>query len=575
MFWLDMLQLAVFIAVLTLTVKPVGTYMAHVFQGERTFADPALKPIERLIYRVTGVDPNQEMRWTTYAFAFLAFNFVSFAALYLTLRLQGFLPFNPLHIGAASPDLAFNVAASMITHTNWQSYAGEAAVSNFSQMAGIMVQQFMAGANSLAVVLVLIRGLSRKETHDVGNYWVDLTRSWLFIALPVAIVGSLFLISQGTVQTLVTAVSVKTVEGAQQVLRMGPVATQEWVHMNMTQGGGFFNVNAAHPFENPTPLTNFIEMLGVLLFPAACTYMFGRMVRNQRQGWAIFMAMMILFLASFGVVYGLERAGNPLVAKAGVNVTASATQPGGNMEGKEVRNGVLGTTLYNQNSTTTSYGGTNGSIDSYMPLAGGMTMFNMSTGCVIWGGIGQGLFSMLLNVLLTVFIAGLMVGRTPEYLGKKIGAKEMKITMIAILTMNAGTLFFTSLAVSLPAGLAGRLNMGPHGLSEIMYAFVQALANNGSAMAGLSANTVFYNSTIGVAMLIGRYLFVIPVFAIAGSLVVKKTVPESAGTFPTDGPLFVVLLIAVVVIIAGLSFLPAFSLGPILEHYLMLAGRLF
>jgi K+-transporting ATPase ATPase A chain len=575
MFWLDMLQLVVFVALLTLMVKPVGTYMAHVFEGERTFADPVLKPIERAIYWVTRVDPDAEMRWTTYTFAFLAFNFVSFAALYLTLRLQGFLPFNPLHIAGASPDLAFNVAASMITHTNWQSYAGEAAASNFSQMAGIMVQQFMAAANSLAVVLVLIRALSRKETHDVGNYWVDLTRGWLFIALPVAIVGSLFLISQGAVQTLVTSVSVKTVEGAQQVLRMGPVATQEWVHMNLTQGGGFFNVNAAHPFENPTPLTNFVEMLGVLIFPASCTYMFGRMVKKQRQGWAIFIAMMLLFLASFAVVYGLERAGNPLVAKAGVNITASATQPGGNMEGKEVRNGVFGTTLYNQNSTTTSYGGTNGSIDSYMPLAGGMTMFNMATGCVIWGGIGQGLFSMLLNVLLTVFIAGLMVGRTPEYLGKKIGVKEMKITMIAILTMNAGTLFFTSLAVSLPAGLAGRLNMGPHGLSEIMYAFVQALANNGSAMAGLSANTVFYNSTIGIAMLVGRYLFVVPVFAIAGSLVVKKTVPESAGTFPTDGPLFIVLLMAVVVIIAGLSFLPAFSLGPILEHYLMLAGRLF
>jgi K+-transporting ATPase ATPase A chain len=575
MLWLDMLQLVLFVALLTLMVKPVGTYMAHVFEGEHTFADPALKPIERLVYRVTGVDPDHEMRWTSYAFAFLAFNFASFAALYLTLRFQGVLPFNPQHIAAATPDLAFNVAASMITHTNWQSYAGEAALSNFSQMAGVVVQQFMAGANSLAIALVLIRSLARKETRDLGNYWVDLTRGWLYFALPLAIVGSLFLVSQGSVQTIASAITVKTVEGAQQVLRVGPVATQEWVHMNLTQGGGFFNVNAAHPFENPSPFTNFVEMLMVLVFPAAGTYMFGRMVKDQRQGWALFMAMMLMYLASFGVVYGLERAGNPLVAKAGVNITASASQPGGNMEGKDLRNGIFGTTLYQQGSTTTSYGGTNGSIDSYMPLAGGMTMFNIATGEVIWGGIGQGLFSMLLFVFLTVFIAGLMVGRSPEYLGKKIGAKEMKITMIAILAMNAGILFFTSAAVSLPAGLAGRLNLGPHGLTEIMYAFVQALSNNGSAMAGLSSNTVFYNSMLGVAMLIGRYLFVVPVLAIAGSLVVKKKVPASAGTFPTHGGLFIALLISVILIVGALSFLPAFSLGPILEHYLLLAGRLF
>jgi K+-transporting ATPase ATPase A chain len=575
MFWLDMLQLAVFVGLLTLSVKPVGLYMAHVFEGEHTFADAVLKPIERLIYRVTGVDPDQEMKWTTYAFAFLAFNFASFAALYLTLRLQGYLPFNPQHFAGTSPDLAFNVAVSMITHTNWQSYAGESTLSNFSQMAGVMVQQFMAAANSLAVVLVLIRAFARNEGKEVGNYWVDLTRGWLYIALPVAIVGTLFLVSQGAVQTLNSATTVHTVEGAQQVLRLGPVASQEWVHMNLTQGGGFFNVNAAHPFENPNPLTNFIEMLGVLLFPAGCTYMFGRMVRDTRQGWALFLAMMIMYLASFGVVYGLERAGNPLVANTGVNITASATNPGGNMEGKEVRNGVFGTTLYEQGSTTTSYGGTNGSIDSYMPLAGGMTMFNIATGEVIWGGIGQGMFSMLVLVILTVFLAGLMVGRTPEYLGKKLGSKEMKITMIAILTMNAGILFFTSLAVSVPAGLAGRLNLGPHGLTEIMYAFTQALSNNGSAMAGLSANTPFYNSTIGIAMLIGRYLFVVPVFALAGALVVKKKVPASAGTFPTHGPLFIALLIGVIMIVGVLSFLPAFTLGPILEHYMMLAGRLF
>ncbi len=575
MFWLDMVQLALFVGLLVLLVRPVGTYMAHVFQGEHTFADPVLKPIERTIYRLTGVDPDCEMSWKTYGLAFLLFNFVLFATLYLTLRLQGVLPFNPLHLPGVSADLAFNVAASMVTHTNWQSYSGEHSLSNFSQMAGIVVQQFMAGANSLAIALVLIRSFARREAKTLGNYWVDLTRSWLYFALPLAIVGSLWLVSQGSVQTLAAATVVKTVQGAEQVLRVGPAATQEWVHMNLTQGGGFFNSNAAHPFENPTPLTNFVEMLMVLLFPAAGTYMFGRMVKNQRQGWALFMAMLLMFLASFAVVYTTEKAGNPLVAKAGVNIAATSTQGGGNMEGKEVRNGIFGTTLYEQASTTTSYGGTNGSIDSYMPLAGGMTMFNIATGEVIWGGIGQGLFSILLFVLLTVFIAGLMVGRTPEYLGKKIGAKEMKIAMIAILAMNAGILLFTAVSVSLPIGLAGRLNLGPHGLTEIMYAFVQALSNNGSAMGGLSANTPFYNTMLGYAMLLGRYLFVVPVFAIAGSIAHKKVTPASAGTFPTDGALFVALLIGVIVIVGALSFLPAFSLGPILEHFLLHAGRVF
>jgi potassium-transporting ATPase potassium-binding subunit len=573
--WIDTVQLALFLGLLTLLVIPVGTFMAHVFEGERTFADPLLKPVEKVIYRITGVKPDSEMTWTTYAIAFLIFNFFSFLALYATLRLQALLPFNPLHLPAVPADTSFNVAVSMITHTNWQSYSGEQVLSNFSQMAGVMVQQFMAAANSLAVALVLIRSLARKETRSVGNYWVDLTRSWLYILLPLAVVGSLFLVSQGTVQTLAVSKNVTTIEGAVQTLRLGPVATQEWVHAAYTQGGGFFNANAAHPFEDPNPLTNFIEMLTVLLFPAAGTYMFGRMVKNQRQGWALFMAMLLMYLASFAVVYSQERAGNPLVAGAGANIASSATQPGGNMEGKEMRNGILGTTLYQQGSTTTSYGGTNGSIDSYLPLAGGMTMFNIATGEVIWGGIGQGLFSMLVFVMLTVFIAGLMVGRTPEYLGKKIQAREMKIAMIALLAMNVGILAFTAISVSTPAGLAGRLNMGPHGLSEIMYSFVQGLSNNGSAMGGLSSNTPFYNTMLGLAMLVGRFLFVVPVFGIAGSFVTKKSTPPSAGTFPTDGALFVILLIGVIVIVGALSFLPAFSLGPVLEHVLLHAGRLF
>jgi potassium-transporting ATPase potassium-binding subunit len=573
--WLDILQLVVFVGLLVLLVRPVGTYMAHVFEGERTFADPVLKPVEGFIYRITGVDSAGEMTWTGYAFAFLIFNFLSFVVLYGTLRLQALLPFNPMHLPAVPDHTAFNIAASMITHTNWQSYSGEQVLSNFSQMTGVVVQQFMAAANSLAVALVLIRALARKEARGVGNYWVDITRSWLYILLPLAVVGALFLVSQGTVQTLAGATNVKTLEGAAQTIRLGPVATQEWVHAAYTQGGGFFNANAAHPFEDPNPIVNFVEMLTVLLFPAAGTYMFGRMVKNQRQGWALFMAMLLMYLASFAVVYTQERGGNPFVARAGVNVAASATQPGGNMEGKELRNGIFGSVLYQQNSTTTSYGGTNASIDSYMPLAGGMTMFNIATGEVIWGGIGQGLFSMLVFVMLTVFIAGLMVGRTPEYLGKKIQAKEMKIAMIALLAMNVGILVFTAVAVSVPAGLAGRLNMGPHGLSEIMYAFVQGLSNNGSAMGGLTSNTPFFNTVLGFAMLAGRYLFVVPVFGIAGSLVGKKAAPASVGTFPTDGALFVVLLIGVIVIVGALSFLPAFSLGPVLEQFLMHAGRLF
>jgi K+-transporting ATPase ATPase A chain len=575
MLWLNMLQPILLIGLLVLLVKPMGTYMFHVFTGERTFMDPLLKPVERLMLRLVGTDPDSDMRWTTYAFSVLMFNLVGIGALYAILRLQGILPLNPNHFAGASPDLAFNVAVSMVTHTNWQSYAGESTLSNLSQMMGVVVQQFVAACVSLSIAVALIRGIVSKQAKEIGNFWVDLTRSVLYVALPVAVLGALFLASQGVPQTLAGQTTVKTLEGVTQTIRLGPVASAEIIKDYGTTGGGFFNANAAHPFENPTPLTNFFEMLVILLVPAAGTYMFGKFVGNTRQGWVLFIAMLVLYVASFGIAYSQERAGNPLVARAGVSLAQTSTNPGGNMEGKEVRFGVTASTLYNVGTTTTSCGATNASIDSFMPLAGGVAMFNIALGEVIWGGFGQGLFSMLVFVALTVFIGGLMVGRTPEYLGKKIETREIKLGMIAVLSMNAGILLFSAVAVSLPAGLAGRLNLGPHGMSEIMYAFTQAIGNNGSAMGGLSSNTVFFNSMLGAAMLVGRFFFVLPVLAIAGSFAGKKVAPQTVGTLPTDSAMFVILLIAVIFIVGALSFLPAFTLGPILEHFLLHAGRLF
>jgi potassium-transporting ATPase potassium-binding subunit len=573
--WLDLLQFGVLIGLLTLLVRPMGLFMAHVFTGERTFLDPVLKPVEHAVYRVTGVDEEHETRWGPYALAVLAFSFAGFLILYATLRLQAFLPLNPRHIPGMSPDLAFNTAISFLTNTNWQSYAGEAAATNFSQMAGLTVQNFVSAAVGLAVAVAFVRAIVRKERREIGNFWVDVTRGTLYVLLPISLVGALFLGFQGVPQTLASSRTVKTLEGSRQTILVGPVASQEVIKEYGTNGGGFFNANSAHPFENPNPLTNSVEILLVLLVPAAATYMFGRMAGDQRHGWVLYVAMMLLFVCSVGVMYGSERAGNPNLARAGAYAAAGALQDGGNTEGKEVRNGDMGSAVFNSSTSVTSAGAVDSMMDSFTPLAGGMAMFNIALGEVVFGGVGAGLFTILIHVIVAVFIAGLMVGRTPEYLGKKIQAKEIKLSMFALLAQNAGILVMSAIAVALPVGLASRLNMGPHGLSEILYAFTSGIGNNGSAFAGLSANTAFYNTMLGVTMLIGRYLLIVPVLAIAGSLAAKKQVPPSAGTFPTTGPLFVGLLIGVILIIAGLTFFPVFSLGPIVEHYLMLAGRLF
>ena len=571
----DIARLIGYGVVLLAVAYPLGLYMARVFNGERTWLTPVLRPVERAIYRVAGIDPEQEMPWTVYAISLLLFNFACFAILYLLLRFQGVLPLNPTHAAGMSPDLAFNTAVSFVSNTNWQAYAGETAASHLIQMAGLTWQNFISAATGIAIAVAFIRGLTRKEVRAIGNFWVDLTRTWLYILAPICIVLTLAYVSQGTVQTPVGQVNAKTVEGAMQAIRVGPVASQEAIKELGTNGGGFFNANSAHPFENPTPLTNLLQMLAVLCIPAGLTFTFGKMAGNMKQGIVVFAAMSILFATSVGVMYGFERAGNPNLTRAGADQIASATQTGGNTEGKEVRFGIEESALYGSVTTVASNGAVNGSISSMTPLAGGMALLNISLGEVVFGGVGAGLYGMLIFAVLAVFIAGLMVGRTPEYLGKKIGPKEMKLAMFAVLALEAGILVFAAIAVVTPAGLAGRLSAGPHGLSEILYAFASGVGNNGSAFAGLNAGSLFYTTTVGLAMLIGRYLFIVPVLAIAGSMGLKKQVPPSAGTFPTDTPLFVGLLVGVVLIVGALTFFPVFALGPILEHLLMHSGVLF
>jgi K+-transporting ATPase ATPase A chain len=618
---ISFLQLVLFLALLVLVTKPLGRYLARVFAGERTLLSPVLGPVERLIYRLCGIDPTREMRWTTYTVTMLLFNFCGLALLYLMLRLQQFHPWNPQHFKGMRPDLAFNTAVSFTTNTNWQAYAGESTVSYFTQMAGLAWHNFVSAATGIALAIALIRGLTRRPStslgvspsvpagatlsppkgrpstslgvspsvppgatlspskgrsaREIGNFWVDLTRCCLYVLLPLSLVGALVLVWQGCIQNLSPYTIATTVEGARQVIAQGPVASQEIIKELGTNGGGFFNANSAHPFENPTPLTNFIEMLAILCIPAALTYTFGLYARNQRQGWALFAAMAVLFLGGFAVVYASEQAGNPILSRLGVDRVASVNQPGGNMEGKEVRFGILNSALFATITTDASCGAVNSMHDSLTPLAGGTLMLNIALGEIIFGGVGAGMLGILVFAILSVFIAGLMVGRTPEYLGKKIESKEMKMAMLAVLVLEASILCFSALAVATPAGLAGRLNLGPHGLSEILYAFTSATGNNGSAFAGLNANTPFYNTMLALAMLIGRFLFIIPVMAIAGALVEKKAVPESSGTFPTTGWLFVVLMIGVILIVGALTFFPAYALGPVVEHLLMRAGRLF
>jgi len=572
---MSVLQLVLFLALLVLVTKPLGQYMARVFSGERTLLTPVLGPLERLIYRLCRIDPTREMRWTTYTAVMLLFNFCGLALLYGILRLQQFHPWNPQHFQGLRPDLAFNTAVSFTTNTNWQAYAGESTVSYFTQMVGLTVHNFVSAATGLALAIALIRGLTRRSAREIGNFWVDLTRGCLYVLLPLSILGALVLVSQGCIQNLSPYTPATTLEGARQVIAQGPVASQEIIKELGTNGGGFFNANSAHPFENPTPFTNLIEMLAILCIPAALTHTFGIYARNQRQGWALFAAMAVLFLGGFAVVYASEQAGNPILARLGVDQMASASQPGGNMEGKEVRFGILNSALWATVTTDASCGAVNTMHDSLTPLAGGMVMLNIALGEIVFGGVGAGMLGILVFAVLSVFIAGLMVGRTPEYLGKKIEAKEMKMAMLAVLVLEASILCFSALAAASPAGLAARLNLGPHGLSEILYAATSATGNNGSAFAGINANTPFFNITLALAMLIGRFLFIIPVMAIAGSMVRKKTVPESSGTFPTTGWLFVVLLVGVILIVGALTFFPAYALGPIVEHLLMQAGRLF
>ncbi len=569
------LQVALYCVLLVLLTKPLGGYMTRVFAGERTPLSPVLRPLERGLYRISGVNEAEEQHWVTYAVAMLVFTFAGFIVLYALQRLQADLPFNPQKLDAVSPDLAFNTSVSFITNTNWQSYVPETTMSYLVEMAGLTVHNFLSAATGIALALALIRGFSRRSAKSVGNFWVDMTRCTLYILLPVCIVVGLVMVWQGVPQNLSAYTDVTTLEGGKQLIAQGPVASQEVIKMFGTNGGGFFNANSAHPFENPTALTNLIQMLLIFAIGAALTNVFGRMVGDQKQGWAIFAVMGLLFLAGTATAYWSEAAGNPLFAHLPVDQTASALQSGGNMEGKEARFGIANSALFTTITTDASCGAVNNMHDSLTPLAGMVPMVNIMLGEIIFGGVGSGLYGMLLFVIVAMFVAGLMVGRTPEYLGKKLEAKEVKMAMLGILILPMCMLGFTAVAVVIDPGTSALANAGPHGFSEALYAYVSATGNNGSAFAGLSANTPFWNSTLGLAMFIGRFLMIVPMLAIAGSLAAKKIVPTSAGTFPTDGGLFVGLVVGVILITGGLTFLPSLALGPVVEHLSMLAGTTY
>ena len=569
------IQIALFCVVIVLITKPLGGYMTRVFAGERTLLSPVIGPIERLFYRLSGVDEKSEQSWLVYAVAMLLFNLVGFLSLYALMRLQALLPFNPAGQPAVEQSLAFNTALSFDTNTNWQSYVPETTMSYLVQMAGLTVHNFVSAATGIALAVALVRGFARRSAKSIGNFWVDLTRCTLYVLLPLSIVVGLFFVWQGVPQNLGAYTEATTLEGAKQVIAQGPVASQEVIKMLGTNGGGFFNANSAHPFENPNAITNFVQIVLIFSIGAALTNVFGRMVGDQRQGWAVFSVMAILFLMGTTAAYWAEAAGNPNFAKLGVDASPSALQAGGNMEGKEVRFGIANSALFATITTDASCGAVNAMHDSFTPLGGLVPMFNIQLGEIIFGGVGAGLYGMLLFAIVSVFIAGLMVGRTPEYLGKKIEAKEVKMALLAILILPLSILGFSAIATVVDAGLAGPANQGPHGFSEILYAYTSATGNNGSAFAGISANTLFYNTTIGLAMFVGRFLMIVPMVAIAGSLAAKKIVPASAGTFPTNGPLFVGLLVGVILIVGGLTFFPALALGPLVEHFAMMAGTLY
>jgi potassium-transporting ATPase potassium-binding subunit len=570
------LQIGVYLVVILAVTPPLGRFMTVVFNRERTWLDPVLRPLERAIYRLTGVDESHEMRWTEYALALLAFSVVSMIVLYLMQRVQQWLPWNPRHFPAVPAPLAFNTAASFTTNTNWQAYSGESTMSYLTQMAGLAFHNFVSAAAGIALAIAFIRGIAQRETDTIGNFWVDLVRCSLWVLLPFCLIGALLLVSQGVVQNLRPYDIVTTVEGATQTIAQGPVASQEIIKEFGTNGGGFFNANNAHPFENPTPLSNFFEMVCIFALSAGLTFTLGDMTGSRRHGWAVWAAMAFLFLAGVATAYWAEARGNPLLTQAGASQAVTAGSPGGNMEGKEVRFGIANSALFATATTDASCGAINSWHDSFTPLGGLVPLTNIMLGEVIFGGVGAGMYGILIFVVLSVFIAGLMVGRTPEYLGKKIEAYDVQMAMLVILVFPLTILALSAISSVAPSfGLPSILNPGPHGLSEILYAYTSGTGNNGSAFAGLNANTNWYDVSIGFAMLIGRFLMIIPMLAIAGNLGRKKRVPPSPGTFPVTTPLFAALLVSVILIVGALTFFPALSLGPIVEHLLMTKGQVF
>ena len=584
------LQIGFFLLVILAITKPLGLFMARVFNREKTFLDFALRPVERLIYRLTGVNEEHEMRWTEYGVTMLLFSAVSMVLLYLIERTQHWLAYNPQKFANVAPDLAWNTAASFTTNTNWQAYVPEATMSYLTQMAGLAYHNFASAAVGIALAIAMVRGVARRESKTIGNFWVDLTRCFLWVLLPICLVASLVFVSQGVVQNLRPYATAQLTEPqtvqtpgpdgkpvtqtvTQQLIALGPTASQEAIKMFGTNGGGFFNANSAHPFENPTPFSNFLQIVLIFAIPSSLTYTLGRMTGSPRHGWAVWGAMTFLFLAAVLAAYAAEAAGNPQLV--GVDQKTSASQPGGNMEGKEVRFGIANSALFATVTTDASCGAVNSMHDSFTPLGGMIPLLNIMLGEIIFGGVGSGLYGILVFVILSVFIAGLMVGRTPEYLGKKIEAFDVKMAMLSVLVSSMTILLFTAVAVVTKSGLAGITNPGPHGLSQILYAYTSSTGNNGSAFGGINANTLWFNTTTGLATLFGRFLMVIPVLAIAGNLATKKTAPESLGTFPVTGPLFSTLLVSIILIVGALTFFPALSLGPILEHLLMFAGKVF
>ncbi|MBO0781315.1 MAG: potassium-transporting ATPase subunit KdpA [Ktedonobacteraceae bacterium] len=573
----SVVQVLLYVVVLILITKPVGLYLTRIFSGERTWLSPILVPVERLFYRLAGVKEDEEQTWVGYVVAMLIFSLAGMLLLYLLERTQQWHGtfFNPQGLSNVEPQLSFNTAASFTTNTNWQDYSGETTMSYLTQMAGLAFHNFVSAATGIVLAVAFVRGLVRRSAQHLGNFWVDLTRCVLYLLLPICIVGALVLVSQGVVQNFNPYTQVTTLEGVKQVIAQGPVASQEIIKELGTNGGGFFNANSAHPFENPNALTQLLEILAIFSIGAGLTYMFGKMAGNTKQGWVIFGAMLLLFVLGVAIALPAEQAGNPLLTPLGVNQTVTDTQAGGNMEGKEVRFGITQSVLFAVVTTDASCGAVNGFHDSYTPIGGMVPLTNIALGEIIFGGVGSGLYGMLIFAILAVFIAGLMVGRTPEYLGKKIEQKEMKMAALAILILPASILGFSAVATVIQVGTSSILNPGPHGLSEILYAFTSTTGNNGSAFAGLTVNTPFYNWTLGFATLIGRFAFVVPVMALAGSLAHKRVVPASVGTFPTTGPLFASLLVGVILIVGALTYFPAYSLGPLVEHLMMLSGKVF